>query len=165
MCKQDSVSEQSTKIYTRKELMMIETTISNFHTSFLISAIQKLAFYIPRVKLLGTNHCGDSRRNAFKLCESFQDVLCYCDYSESVVASFAHEIKSEYYGENISVSLEVIVLEHSSALPQTGIKSSTKSFPRHEVLYYFLSDDSKQYALTTTSHSKHFIELLKNKNY
>ena len=37
-----------------------------FHTSFFISAIFKLAFYIPRVQILGTNHCGDSRRSAFK---------------------------------------------------------------------------------------------------
>ena len=34
MCKQDSSSEQSTKIYTRKEIVMMETTISKFHTSF-----------------------------------------------------------------------------------------------------------------------------------
>ena len=34
--KQDSASEQSTKIYTRKELLMIETTISNSHKSLYI---------------------------------------------------------------------------------------------------------------------------------
>ena len=31
---QDTDSGQSIKIYTRKELVMMETTISNFHTSF-----------------------------------------------------------------------------------------------------------------------------------
>ena len=43
-CRQDSASEKSTKIYTRKEIVMMETTISNFHKSFYIPAIQKLAF-------------------------------------------------------------------------------------------------------------------------
>ena len=35
-CKQDNFSEQSKNIYTRNELVMMETTISNFRTSFYI---------------------------------------------------------------------------------------------------------------------------------
>ena len=69
---------------------MMEANISNFHTSFYIPAIQKLAFHIPHVQILGTNHCGDSCWNAFKRCKSFQYVLCRRDYAERVVASFAH---------------------------------------------------------------------------
>ena len=34
MCEQESSSDESTKIYTRKELFMMETTIYDFHTSF-----------------------------------------------------------------------------------------------------------------------------------
>ena len=34
MCKQESSSDKSTKIYTRKELLMTETTIYDFHTRF-----------------------------------------------------------------------------------------------------------------------------------
>ena len=83
-CKYDSVSEQSTKIYTRKELVMTETTISNFHTSLYIPAIQKLAFHIPYVQIMVTNHCGGS----------FKDVLCHRDYAERLVASFYHQIQS-----------------------------------------------------------------------
>ena len=37
MYKQDYDSEQSTKIYTRTELVTIETTISHFYTSFYIT--------------------------------------------------------------------------------------------------------------------------------
>ena len=96
---------------------MMETTISNFHTSLYIPAIQKLAFHISHVQILGTSHCGDSLQTAFELRESFQDVLCCHDYAERVVASFAYQIKSEYYGRNISVSIEGIALEHLSELP------------------------------------------------
>ena len=72
----------------------METTISNFHTSFFISEIHKLEFNIPHVQILGTNHCGESRQTAFKRREQFQDVLCLCNYAERVVASFANQIKS-----------------------------------------------------------------------
>ena len=76
---------------------MIETTISDFHTSFYIPAIQTLSFYLPHVRILGTNHCGEMRRTAFKRHELSQDVLCHCGYAERVVSSFANQIKSEYY--------------------------------------------------------------------
>ena len=62
------------------------------------------------------------------------------------------------------MSIEGIALEHFSALPNSGINSSIESCPRHAVFHYFLSDDSKQDTSTTTSHSKHFIELLKEGN-
>ena len=102
MCKQESLPDKSTKIYTRKELVMMETTISDFHTSFYIPAIQKLSFYLPHARILGTNHCGEIRRTAFKRRESFQDDLCHRDYVYRVFASFANQIKSEYYGRNRS---------------------------------------------------------------
>ena len=57
-CQQDTDSVQSTKIYSRKELVMIETKIYNFHTSFYIPDIPKSAFHIPHVQIMGTNHCG-----------------------------------------------------------------------------------------------------------
>ena len=58
------------------------------------------------------------------------------------------------------MSNEGIAAEHISALPQTEINSSTKPCPRHAVFNYFLSDDSKQYAATTSAHRKRLIELL-----
>ena len=42
-------------------------------------------------------------------------MLCRRDYAEKVVASFAHQIQSEYYGSNRSVSIEGIVLEQFNA--------------------------------------------------
>ena len=105
MCKQESLPDKSTKVYTRKELVMMETSISDFHTSFYKPAIHKLAFHLPHVRILGTNHCGELRRTAFKRRELFQDVIFRRDYAERVVASFANQIQSEYYGGNRSVSI------------------------------------------------------------
>ena len=95
MCKQEYLPDSSTKIYTRKELVMMETTISDFYTSFYIPAIQKLAFRLPYVRILGTNHCGEMQRTSLKRRELFQDVLCRRDYTERVVARFANQIQSE----------------------------------------------------------------------
>ena len=81
MCKQEYSPDKSTKIYTRKELFMTETTISYFRKSYYLPAIQKLAFHLPHVRILGIIHCGELRRTAFKLRELFQDVICRCDYA------------------------------------------------------------------------------------
>ena len=66
-------------VYTRKELVMIETKTSGFHTSFYMPDIQKLASYLLYVRILGTNHCGAMRRTAFKRRELSQYVLCRRD--------------------------------------------------------------------------------------
>ena len=92
MCKQESSPDKSTKIYTRKELVMMETTISDFHTRFYIPAMQKLDFHLLHVHILGTNHCGEIRCTAFKRRELFQDVLCRRDYAEKEVSIFANQI-------------------------------------------------------------------------
>ena len=48
-------------------------------------------------------------------------------------------------------------------LPKEDIKSTTKSRQICAVFHYFLSDDIKQDATTTTSHSKRLISLFKDK--
>ena len=53
--------------------------------------------------------------------------------------------------------MEVIVLEHFSALPKSYINSTTPSRERHAVFHSFLSHDRKQDAATTTAHSKRLI--------
>ena len=96
-----------------------------------------MAFHLPHVRILGTNHCGELRRTAFKQSELFQDVLCRRDYAERVLASFANQIQSEYYGGNRYVSIEGIALENFSAAPQVDINSSSFPRPRHVVFHYF----------------------------
>ena len=121
MCKHESSSDKFRKIYTRKELVMMEITISYFYTSFYIPAIQKLDFHLPSVRIPGTNHCDAMRRTAFKRRELFQYVLCRCDYAEGVVSIFDNKMQSEYYGGNISLSIEGIALEHFSTFTKKKI--------------------------------------------
>ena len=108
----------------------------DFCASFFISAIQKLAFHLPHVCILGTNHYCEMRRKDFKRRELSQYVLYCCDYAEKVVASFAHKIKSAYYGGYRSVSIEGIPLKYFSSLPQTNINSTIPSRQRHALFHY-----------------------------
>ena len=124
----------------------METTISDFHTSFYIPDIPKLASHIPHVRILSTNYCGEMQSTAFKRHELFHDFPCRRDYAERVVASFSNQIQSEYYGGNRSVSIEGIALENFSTAPQVDINSYSFSRPRHAVLVaasYLLSSDKK----------------------
>ena len=88
LCFQDPDNVTPAKLYIREEIIMMETYIADFHTIFYIPEIKKLVFHLPNVLILGTNHCGNTRREAFKSCSAKKYVLCCCDYSERVVASF-----------------------------------------------------------------------------
>ena len=94
MCQQESSSDEFRKIYTRKELVILDTKISDFNTCFYIPAIQKLAFHIPHVHIIGTYHCGEMRRTALKQRELFQDVIFRRDYANRLVAIFDNQIQS-----------------------------------------------------------------------
>ena len=73
---------------------------------------------MPHVHILGTHHYVNSHQEEFKYLAIYQDVLYHRDYAYCVVASFSHQIKSEYYGGNISVTIEGVKLEHFSASDQ-----------------------------------------------
>ena len=77
------------------------------------------------------------QRTAFKQRELFQDVLYRLDYSNRVIAIFANQTQSEYYGGNRSVSIKGIVLEYFSAAPQADINSTTSSHQRPAVFHSF----------------------------
>ena len=130
MCLQDPATGSPAKKYNGKEIVMMEKYISDFHTIFYITAIKKLAFHLPHIHILGTKHCGNTHREAFKRRIANKYVLCRRDYAEIVVASFSHQIQSGYYGGNIYVYIEVIALEHFIAPTQIEKeKNTTRTHP------------------------------------
>ena len=62
------------------------------------------------MRILGTHRCVKERCEALRRRRKHHDVLCWCDYAYQIVSSFAHQIKSGYYGGNRSVSIEGIAL-------------------------------------------------------
>ena len=78
-----------------------------------------------------------------------------------MISSFPHQIQSEYYGGNRSVSIEGIVLFHFSALQQPVTFLYSGDFPWHAGFDSFLM--KKQDDATTAAHSKLIIELLQKR--
>ena len=105
--------DSTAKVYILKVLVLLETSITEFHEIFCILEIQKMAFHLPHVRILGTHHCGKERREAFKHHGNSYVVLCRFGYEELLVSSIDRQIRSEYYGDNRYVSIEVISLENS----------------------------------------------------
>ena len=62
------------ELYTIKEFRSTDKLIDDLNTSFYIPEIQKLEFYLPPVRIIGTHQCGNKHREAFKHCGSFQYV-------------------------------------------------------------------------------------------
>ena len=90
--------------------MLIEKSITQFHEKFYIPEIQKLAFHLPHVRILGNLHCDKERHDEYKRRRNLYDVLYRRDYADRVVYSFTNQIQSEYYGGNMYVSIEGIAL-------------------------------------------------------
>ena len=53
-------------------------------------------------------------------------------------SQFSHQIKSEYFGGNISVYVEVISLDHFSSTYQVTSSAYFQSLKLHALFYYFL---------------------------
>ena len=67
----DPSSVTPAKLYIQKYIVMMETSIYDFYTSFYIQEIQKLAFHMPHVRIIETHNYVNTRREAFKCCSSF----------------------------------------------------------------------------------------------
>ena len=73
-CQQDTVSGKLTKIYTRKELVMMETTISNFRTSFIFQKFRSWRFtfhaykYLVRITVVNLVELYLNAAHNFKIC-------------------------------------------------------------------------------------------------
>ena len=106
---------------------MMDTSIADFFTSFYIPEIQKIAFHLPHMLILGTHYYSNTFREAFKCCRVFKNVLCSHDYSNRLVSSFSRPIQFEYYDRNRAVSIKVIALDHSIATIQLEIASALES--------------------------------------
>ena len=115
----------------------MDISISDFHTSFYIPEIQNIPFQLPHVCILRENHCGNTHPEAFKCCREYQYVLCHRDYAYRVVASFAQQIRLEYYGGNQSAYIGLISNWHFSAPTHTEAEAAkmTQARTRHSMFY------------------------------
>ena len=99
----------------------METSISDLYENFYSPEIQNLVFHLPQVQILGTQHYSKGHCEAFEHRGYFHDVMFWRDYEERVVSSFENQIQSEYYGENIFVSIKGVALDQHKTVQQTQI--------------------------------------------
>ena len=96
---------------------MVESSIVDFYQQFYIPEIKKLVFHLPHVLILGTHHCGNTHREAFKRYAAYHDVLCHQNDAERVVASF----NTKFY-QNTIVIIDMYLskaLYWNTLVPQT----------------------------------------------
>ena len=94
MCSTVISTAVTEKVYTRKELVFLDTSIIEFHEKFYIPEIQKLKFHFTHVRILGTHHYGKELREEFNRRGELHNILCWFDYSKQVVSSFSNQIQS-----------------------------------------------------------------------
>ena len=64
-------------------------------------------------------------------------MLCCLGYSDRVVASFAQQIQSEYYGGNQYMPIEVIALEDFIASTKTETETTTQAYTWYAMFHSF----------------------------
>ena len=72
-------------------------------------------------------------------------------------ASFAHQIQSQYYVVNRSVSIGGITLYHFIASTHPIPLSVPPFFTHHYVFHSLFSDERKHDSVTTVAHNKNII--------
>ena len=90
-----------TKLYMQKELVLLETYITELHKKLYVPSIQKLEFISPYLCIQGTHNCDKELCESFKRREELHDVFCNSGYVELAVSSFARQIQYKYYDRYI----------------------------------------------------------------
>ena len=93
---------------------------------------------MPHVHIIGTHQCVKERGETFKRRSKQHYFLCWHDYAEWIVSSFAHKIKYEYYGGNWHIIIEGIALEHFSASNHASSSLTYETVSRQAVFHQFL---------------------------
>ena len=89
--------------------------------------------------------------------------MCRRDYSEWLVSSFVHQIKSEYYSDNIYIYIAGIVLEPLCAFQQPSPLLTPSDVSHQAIVHSFVSDEIKQYGTTKDTQIKTIMELTQNR--
>jgi hypothetical protein len=121
--------------------------------------IEKFAYHLAHVKIVGTNHIGLTRREDLSMRHKKKDIKVQCDFADRLVAAFLTEIQSEHFGGNQTLSMEGLAMEYIDA---SSILNEQKSLKGQ--FHSFLSDDSDQGAATTAAHTEKFLKLLLDSN-
>ena len=63
-CNDETDPSLKGRVYTKKEIVLLGEKISSFHQNYYMPAIEKLAYHLAHVRMLGSNHVGLTRKQA-----------------------------------------------------------------------------------------------------
>ena len=162
----EALPEGSTKgkISVTKELTTVEKKIGDFMSEIYLPMLERYAYHLPHVKLLGKKWCGEMRR---RILLSTPHIVgeTVRDYAERLQGKFNWEIQSAHWGWNRSLSIEgcsIVMFDLDRLMEfergEITLEELQKSV-RMEMHSHF-SDDSKQDAASTFDNMEVLLEIL-----
>ena len=106
-CSRNLEQSKGTKQNT---LILKSWIILVFHSEWLIPVIEKLAFYLPNVHIIGSYHCVSNYHCVFVSWHDKCDCKFTCDYSE-IDQVLIERINDQYFSRCYSISMEGVSLE------------------------------------------------------
>eukprot|EP00957_Ditylum_brightwellii_P081621 6209078-Ditylum_brightwellii.AAC.1 len=113
---ENDITVPNIKFHKRKELVLFDESVSSFHQLYYKPAIEKLAYHLPHMQIVGTKHIGSARRDAMLRCNEKKDIKVWCDFADRFVAEFATEIQSKHFRGNQILSVEDLTLAYTEAM-------------------------------------------------
>ena len=158
-CNDDNLVGKPGKISTRKHLTKKETSIQEFHNQYYLPSLEKYAYHLPHVQVLGKHHCSKLRHDAFL--DNPSSLFTKRDYADRLQTAFSMEIQSDHFGKQRSLSMEGSTIEYhltNLKVQSNNLrnKMTTTEFHSH------LADESTQDSATTHEHMKEMINNLKD---
>ena len=130
------------KVTTRKSLLLKSCMILDFYSEYYIPEIEKLAFHLPRVYILGGNNCAGKIHDIFVNRHNKFYCKCTCAYAERCQV-LSEQVHSQYFSGCESLSMEVVPLD-----PLNKFKLSTIPMAQ---FCSCLSGENDQYASNTAT--------------
>ena len=151
----------------RKEMVMKIKSLSTFMEKFYIPMLNKYAYHLPHVILLGKNECVKIRRDSLL----HGDIETIRDYAERLSFEFDKEIMSSHFGNSLSLSMEgvsvrfipknveKVIVGRNVGYDNNLIKSDKSQFHSH------LSDSKIKNSGSTNQHMNVLLNYMKTNSY
>ena len=97
------------RLYEIVKLFSIQHKIGDFHKSFYIQQIEKLAYHCSSYKIIGKYHVADVRHKSFEYTPV--DISTWSDYAKQFWFEPDGQLKNEFFDNNHTLSVEGCYLD------------------------------------------------------
>ena len=118
--------------------------------------LNKYAYHLPHVILLGKNECSKIRKESLKI----GDVETIRDYAERLSFDFDNEIMSQHFGNSLSLSMEGVFVRY---IQKTSVKSNNLNNVSKSEFYSHMSESKIQNAGSTNQHMNTLVVIFMEK--